>query len=813
MFTLREFLELDENKKNADWANTIITYLRQHMQPIISQEKAREGMEYLFSEYSQDSVRKMFKDPDKAGISFRQLGIMEKIRNVFIAEMKQMGVIINVRAVDPTADEDKRDDIDMLTRRKSMEGLLTYVYGGIGEPAFKLADEEKRTGKKPYKGNVHEFDEMALDDSDPEDVSFFMKHFHRFDHEIALGDAIEFLMTYNEIDELISYWVNDILAKKAIAGKIYVSDDSGAIKMEYLAPETVYAMQGRKKDYKDAICLAYEQSVTIAEMIEIIGNDFDQERDMNELLRAVNYTYRTEYTGVHTDGRLYSGSGEHTCSFSNFMQFKVGLGYIEFKSVNARSYKVTDKNTFGNFSMFPIATDSEVTGDSRYRKESEYQQCTYKSYYLTYSPTAQHLYKWGKLNHQYLEGAEDQISNFSIVVYKEVGKTAVEIARPFIDFLEKNFKKFEYMVVRAKPPGRAYNYESLVQIAEKMFPNSDQRVGVNEVLAMFYESANEVYTLPEINGNPVGGGSNVNYDIMHGLSKSIIEFKNNIDWGFAQINSLIGISPLRDAYSPKPREAVGLQEKALDYSEHATYYVPGMITYVINRLAVRGTYYVQDIINYKDRNTMPYRFLTKGVGYLTVDKISTLGRVAMHRYGIFVEALDQAKDKALNLQIYTKAMDNKTITPAQYLLVKNIKSPKKAFVTFAYMENRNIKIAQKNAQAIKQQEQQGQMQLEQMRQQTQQQKIQGELQVVDLEGQWRYKSNAYGVDIGMMKKQMELHVGPEVKASANIREDAATNGGGPAVQPSNQPAPVAPGMPPVGGGEMPVAQPSEMPIA
>lgn len=811
-FTLREFTELDEHKKDAEWANTVVTYLRQHMQPVINQERAREGMEYLFAEYGMDSIRKMFRDPDKAGVSFRQLGVMEKVRNVFIAEMMAMGVIINVQAVDPTADEDKQHDQGMLKRRRSMENLLGYVYGGIGEPAPKLADEEKRTGKKPYKGNVGDFDKMGLDDQDPEDISFFMEHFHRFDHEIALGDAIQFLMTYNEIDELISYWVNDILGKKAIAGKIYVSDDSGAVKMEYLAPETVYALQGRKKDFKDAICIAYEQSVTIHEMIEIIGNDFDHDRDMQELLSAVNYAYKTEYTGVHIDGRTYFGEAVNMCSYSQFMQFKVGLGYIEWKSINAKSYKVTDNNSFGNFSMFPIPYSQNVTEDSRYRKENEYQQCTYKSYYLTYSPTAQHLYKFGKLNYQHFEGAEDQISNFSIVIYKEVGKTAVEIARPFIDFLEKNFKKFEYMVVRAKPPGRAYNYESLVQIAQKMFPTSDQRVGVNEVLSLFYESANEVYTLPEINGQPVGGGTNVNYDINHGLSKSIIEFKNNIDWAFAQINSMIGISPLRDAYSPQPREAMGLQEKALDYSEHATYYIPRMISFAINKFAVRGCMCIQDIVTFKDRNTVPYNFFTRALGFVTVDKLTSLGRIAMHRYGIFVESLDQAKEKAQNLLIYQKALDNKAITPAQFMLIKDEKSPKKAFLTFAFMENRNTKIAQKNAMQLQQQQQQGQMQLEQAKQQTEQMKTQGKIAVENVKGEWFYKAHAYGIDIGLQKKEMELQVGPHVQADANIREDNALNGGGgPAVQAMPSP-PAVPAPAPAQQG-MPVAQPPQPAMA
>lgn len=798
LINLREWFELDESKKDANWGNMIITYLRQHMQPVINDSHAREGIEYLFGDHSMEEVKAMFKDPKKAGVNFAPVAIMEKIRNIFISEMRQMGIIINVRATDPTADEDKMHDVGLIKRKKHIEGLMSYLYQSIGEPAYKLEDEERISGKKPYKGNGQEFDSMGLNPEDPEDVDFFLKHFHRFDHEIALGDCIEFIMTYNEVDELISYWVNDILSKKAIGGKMYVSDETGAVKIGYLAPESISALQGRRKDYKDATCIGYEQNVTVAEMIEIIGNEFDYDRDMNELLRAVNYAYKSEYTGVHSDNKLYYGQQGNCCSYSQFMQFQISLGYIEFKSTNAKAYKVTDKNTFGNYSVFPISLSQEVSADSRYRKESEYQQCTYKAYYLAYSPSAQRLYKWGKLNYQYFEGAEDQISNYSIFCYKEVGKSVVEIAKPFIQFIEKNFKKFEYMVVRAKPPGRAYNYESLVKIAMQMFPEANQRVGVETVLGLFYESANEIYTLPEIDGQAMGGGTNVNYDIPHGLSKSIVEFKNNIDWGIEQINSLIGISPLRDAYSPKPREAVGLQEKALDYSQHATYYIPGMVTNMLNRMAVRGCYYVQDIITFKDKNTIPYKFFCRALGYLTVEKISTLERVAAHRYGIFVESLDQGKEVAELKQVLFAALQNKAIDTAQYLLIKGIKNPKKAYLIFAYMENRNKKLAMAAVAQQKEAEVKAGLALEAAKQDTLKLKIHGELAVEDKKGEWFFKAHAYSADLGMQKKVMEL----ENKNATPFIENAADRMS--TALPAVVPPPAAPPMPTQG---MPAQQP------
>ncbi len=795
MITLREWFELDENKKDALWGNTIITYLRQHMQPVINEAHAKEGMTYLLGMHSMDEVKKMFKDPAKSGVSFLSIPFLEKIRNVFIAEMSRMGVVINVRSVDPTADEERRHDEALLKKRSSIEGLLSYIYQSIGDPKFSMSDEEKR-GNKAFKGNIDEFDKMDLNSDDKEDVGWFMNNFHRLDHEIAAQEPLEFFMTYNEVDELITYWVNDILAKKAIAAKIYVSDDSGAIKYEYLAPETVYALQGRKKDYKDSSCLAYEQSVTIAEMIEIIGNDFDYDRDMMDLLRAVNYAYKTEYTGVHSDNRLYFGEVGNLCSYSQFLQFQVGLGYIEFKSINAKAYKVTDKNSFGNFSMFPTGLTSEVTADSIYRKENEYTQCTYKAYYLTISPQSQRLFKYGKLNFQYFEGAEDQISNYSIIVYKEVGKTVVEIAKPFIDFLEKNFKKFEYMVVRAKPPGRAYNYESLVKIATEMFPESNQRIGVDEVMRMFYDSANEVYTLPEINGNAVGGGSNINYDIPHGLSKSIVEFKNNIDWAFNMINTLIGISPLRDAYAPQPRETTGLQMKSLEYSENATFYIPRMIGNVIERLGTRTLYYVQDIITYKEEASVSYKFLTRALGYLTVDKLKQLGRIALHRYGIFIESFDQGKLKEKLEAALDQALVAKSITTAQYLLISCIKSPKKAFLVLAFMENRNIKIAQKNQLQLQQAQTQGLLEVEKVKQETQDKKILGEIAVENVRGEWFYKAHAYSTGAKLMQQGMNEHA--DVNQGANQALGALNLLNSQQQQQQQQAAPAQSGQPPMG---------------
>ncbi len=855
MFPVREWFENEKSKKDAEWANKVIRFIRMNWQPLVSQDEAATGMSYLFGSQDMGFVKDLFQnvsrmnltnerksnailnghgqpiipstESDKhylremAALNFKSLPIMEKLRNVLVSEMKKMGPVVNVRSEDPTSTSKRIRDKELIEHKKEIEGLFSYIYTSIGQQPYTLKGHEARFGEKPDSGNVQEFEGMGLTPGDPTDISFFMDHFHKLDEEIAAEAPINFSMTYNRVIQEFEKWVNDIIAKKAIAATCYVSDVTGAIVYKYLAPETVWIYGGgNRQDFNDANAKGYERMITIKEMLDIIGNSFDMEQQFDNILLAISNINKVEFTGVRPSWRGFvtgtnnlSGPSNVTYTYDQFLSFKVNFGYIEFSSQN--------QETFGE-----VLQDDEDKGfyqnnqspDGKYPSKARWETPTYRSYYLAVSQVDQVLFNYGVLPYQDILGSSDVSVNGTIITYKEPGDPISIIAAPFIDLMNEAWYKFRYELRRAKPRGRGWNYDSMVSTLMDLIPDttSSPMNKLQKVMDMLDSSANEIYSFPKgPNGQamPVAGNQ-LNYDIPNGISKETMEWWNIIISVGQYLSDLIGISDLRQGDSGGPRESMNNQFKALEYSQAATYYVPDMLTQVIQQLAIKTNFYVQDIITYKTYNTIAYKFLEDAIGEETISKLSKLGKVAPHRFGIFVESLNQGPMRQKLEGVMFEAVKNKTITTAEYMLISDIKSAKKAFLTFAYFEQRNKRLTEATAQALQKQQSEAAMAMKHMEVKIETMKIQGKLAEANIMAQAQMQSHLINQQGGLTKTKMKVDADREQvyhEAQANIyQEQQLVNETGKTTPP--MPAPPAPqqqypAQPPQGGAMPPQGQP------
>jgi hypothetical protein len=772
MATLKELLEIDPNKKKGPEgyirAQHIVTYMRQNMKPIITKERARVNKSYLFGMQDMTKIKAMFKDWQKSGVEFWQLAVMEKIVNVLIAEEELNGISFGLKAEDPTATNQRDRDAELISNRGWIDPTMTALQQQIGLPPYSMMNE-----KGLFNGNVDQIDKMGLDSSNIEDLNYFFAQHYRLLHEMVGEEPVNFFIKYNELHELIPMHMLDIIALKAAANKCYVNDMTGAVDYKYVAPENIHAIRGRRRDFKDATCLGYEENISIVDMIKLIGDDFDWDTDMNALMMAVNLAYGTNYTGIIDGTKLHWGTQDNCIEYNEFLSYTVRIGYIEWKEINAQAHKVTDANRKGNYAARPVSVYGKGDEKSIYQRDLRYYECTYKAYYLPSGTWNQTLYKYGELNWQAVEGAEDEYSNYSICVYQLPGKSAIEVAMPFIEFVEKNFKKMEWLVARAKPPGRGFNFESLMEVGNVLFPGKSPVERITATLEKFTRDSNEVFMLPKVNGQPVGGGTMANYDIPHGLPASAMQFQQMVTWGTNMIYEMLGISPLRQVAQPQDRDVLGLQQETNQYSEKATQYMHDVLVKIVNNLGKRTLLFVQDMVRFKDRNRLGYDFLLKALGDDTVAQLEHLEAFAFHRYGIFVEGLNRAGEKAEQQQIVLGALQKGEIDYAQYLLIRGINSPKKAILVLSYEKKRTERLQQQAAA----QAQQSATALETL-------KHQNKMEEINAQGSWgdkRENTRGYWYDKGQQvradaedkKTQDKINAAPEqvqAKLDADIQK-------------------------------------------
>jgi hypothetical protein len=782
MYYLFNYLETDPEKKTLEWGERMVYELRQTSEWLVDPVMAKENMEYLLGAQNMKSVKESFHNPADSKVNFTPMKVMEKVRNIMVAETENAGIGLTVNSIDPTVVDLKQSDRKRLANRGFIEAHMSTLQTSIGNAPYKLNNAKKDDGTPVFEGNVNKFDELALDDRMDEDLDYFFATYYRLRHEIKAEQPINYFVKYNELTTLLPQLTNDIMAKKAIALATSINEVTGAVDVRYLAPETVRVIAGRRLDYKDARAVGYEQSVSVSQLVGMLGSEIDIERDIQDIIRAINFSNHTEYSGVVDDSgrvRIMGGNNTGEVSMGRLMQLSVTLGYMEWKTVDAVAYK-KGKNWHGNYSSFRTSLVGRPGERSFYEREVTYAQKTYRAYYLATGVNyQQRLFKFGPLPFQRREGGSDEYSGYSICLYKDVGSSAVEIAKPHIDIIETAEKKFQYILARAKRPGRGYNIDVLQRLAEMVIDSTDavdtsNKGGISskfmKVIEFLDESENELYAnQTDDNGNPVGGNAQPNYDVENGIRESAMRFMTVVQDRMLIINDLLGISPLREAYSPNPKDGFKMQMQALDYSRKATQYVSRMLGNVFQNTAERILACVQYAIEFKDRYPLPYKFLLRALGEQSTTDLADLTKASQHRYAIFVEEFNAHYDKEQQRLYAEQAFMQGEIPYETLMLLKSIDSPKQAAQTLAFEKRR----AQRQAMDAKRQEGEMASNLETQKHNQLMERIvkEGELEVEAkrVEGDYYMRAHEATAKATIESRKMQLEAKP---AEIEQRKDA-----------------------------------------
>lgn len=846
MFLLRDWIKTNEKEKDAAWGNDMISMYRFSMQPLINIEHARRGIEYWLGIQSMLPTRNLFQNPDRlalgnnsgvtqrlvdidgkpikkgdenlhwemAGVEFKSPPVMEKVKNMLVAEMKKMGAIVEASCDDPSSVAARKKDKALIENKKDIEGVLSYLYSAIGQTPVKLNQHESRFGEKAASGNAEDFDNMSLDPKNPADVQFFIEHFHKLGWEISMQSVIDFIIKYNQIEDvLFENWVNDLGSKKAIAAQINISKTNGAPNIKYIAPETTYVCGGgKRKDYNDCDAKAVQQTITIKEMLDLVGDSFDFEQETDKLFQAISYASNgaIEITGISPDvkngGYTFTGKNKTSYNYNSFMNLKVTFGYMEFLSQNDRMYNeefgkqknknFTIKNEGGGF-----LENSQPANGKRYQNKARYEVPTYCAYYLALNAIEHKMFNFGKVPYQQIEGYNDFNANWTILTYKEIGDSISLNCAPYIDLMCELWYKMTYEVRKAKPAGYDYNYDSILDIAEDVYAETNLSMAdkVQKMISFLDSSANGIWKFPQLDGKIVPLSNNqLNIPKPNGMSENVTRLWSLFLETEEKMMAFIGLdAPLRQGQPGGNRDSRDNQFKALEYSQNNTYYIPDNITYMLQQIATRAMLFTVDVIQFKDIDTMAYKFLADAVGEEVLGNISQLGKKSMNRYGIFIESMNNSAKKAKLQARIDFALQNGKINNAEALLIEEIKSPKKAYLTLAYFEQRNIAIAQKNAMAQQKAQADAQMQLEQAKQKTIM--LQGSLmlQGKKMDADAQIQAHLINQEGGLTKQEMKMNKESEQiyqEAHANILEQQASlnNSGKTTLPPASPPQQFAP---------------------
>ena len=776
--------ERNPQKKTKQWAENVATAFRTYWTPLINPKRATICRQVMYGQDSIEHIKKSFQDEEfKNNTVFAPIPILESFVNAIVEEITQQPPRTEVKAQDPLSIIGKEEDIQLLKSRKILEGDISRMQRGIGLPNYKVPYNE-------FNGNVEEFDDMQLDENDPEDVDVFKANFHKLWYEIGAQAALNAIIKNNDFDAAtLRTMVKDAFAYKACASSCYVDQVTGEIKYKYIDPSLLMGIWGKTNDGRDDIVRGWYDGVTVNEWLSMAGEEFDFEKDWTDLLCGINFHSGSSYTGFERGTKVYScisntdlrdkmGIGkdvvkDNLINWNNAYQFKIYVGYMEWPSWEATStFKYSPDGDVCEVDYDYELTKAENT--SGYIKKSKFQQLRYRMYFLATSPITQSVCGFQKVYFQNLEGVYDEYSKGTISYYQEQGQSAVELSMSFLNIANFAYYRFLWLIWHTKPIAEEYVLDEILTLAKSIQRETQQTNGtknlpgldtlVQQAIQAQRQGHYRLRVFPKVEGKtipqlPPNGRRNGD----GGVDPTTIVMQSITEWAEARISRIIGFNPMRIGANPPSRESLKTEENTLAASQNATGYMYRMIQYIKKQLAVSSLNYITDIVQYPD--TIAYKWLEKMLGERTFGYLKFLDKTAGHRVGIFVSDMNLSVIKQRTMQAADLALGKGLITLPQWNILYYMEDPKMANARLSIMQRQSEKRMRRELMELENLKHQNAMQFEQAKQQTASIPAQAQIQSAQIGGSAQVESARIQSQGRIAVKEAQIAAEPEKQRS------------------------------------------------
>ena len=109
-----------------------------------------------------------------------------------------------------------------------------------------------------------------------EEIDMFMSLNYKQNVELALEKAIGYTLDINDYDLIKRYMIRDLVVLGLCASKIELNPVSG-LKIRHVDPANLITSYSSKPDYKNIRHAGEIYSMTIADLKQIAGNEFDED--------------------------------------------------------------------------------------------------------------------------------------------------------------------------------------------------------------------------------------------------------------------------------------------------------------------------------------------------------------------------------------------------------------------------------------------------------------------------------------------------------------------------------------------------------
>lgn len=652
-------------------------------------EAYHETKMYMLGKQSTNKYRKLLSPRDAANgdsswvnIDWDILPIIPKFRRIAIATLSKADYRINIDAIDPVAQDDKKQ--------------------------FYSENAARVTLRQEFEKQGLDKDMIPLPDADVEslkELDMYMEYSYKHRMATEMEQALEVVHTQNDFEQIRARLIEDLHDYGISCTKDFF-DAAGNIKERRVNPSNMIMSYSTSPTFEDVQYVGEVIEMTIADLKELAGNQISEveyEKIANKyvgkignpgVLKDVNNDYERNYDGFRVkvlDLEFFSTNSiileERTNSKGNKVVGRAA------KIKNNRSDKKYTKTDYKVVYQGKWIVDSDVFFDCELQTNMKRAKNSMTDTVLSYHIAAPDIY---------------QMSTYSL------GSQM----KPIADQIQIAWYKLQNVILRARPRGIMIELGALENVP---LGRGGQALKPMEIIDLYNQTGNLVYRRLDDQGQAS------NYkpieELDNGIGNEATQYFNIINQNIQLLREIIGFNEITDGSTPDPRTLNGVAKYASESTNNSLDFIKRAIRNLVERLSYSLMIRVQDSAEYG--NIKGY---VRSIGSSSIEFFQLDPSVSAYELGLTVSAKPTEFEKEKLARRVEQAIASQQITLADAMMVERLDNMKYAELMLSHRIKKNLEDNQKRAMETQQMNAQVQMQSAQAAEAAKQQTLQMEMQ-------------------------------------------------------------------------------------
>lgn len=634
------------------------------------QSRAHDNIRYRMGLQDVNQYKKRFncdtgptsskRDISYHNLSWEILSFLPEFVDKVVGKIVSRGYEITAQAIDPSAHNEKQrfkwSNITAMKLRK--EGLLKMY--------------EERTGNPT--GITSEFE-------DDDHLDLYMNTDYKLMQEMAIEQAVFSAMHFNDYEELDRLLVEDLVTHSLACLRIY-TDKFGVFKMRKCLPEHMILDYSRTPNFKDVRHTGEIIWPTIAKVIEMAGDQITDEEKEEIRKRFRGSQSKTDW------GNIY----ERTFPFDEQNRYNADrVPVMDFALVTTdmvAAYEVRDtKRGFSLRKEIPVDEFDGAKTEGKRRHEKFESQVVYEGKWIVGTNI---IFDSGPVRDQYRAAPDKLVDTklpfvtFAPGLHDGNVKSLVERVIPLVNEYQILWLKWQQLIIKAKPPGVAVNYDAI-----RMIPTGKQGqfYGPLEVMDIYEATGNLYYVAEDSEGDPLQM-SKIIEQLPNGfaadLSKILMDMRMLRETAMLQI----GLNDATDAMSMEHDTLSHVVAAEAQATSNALEPIRFGIKYIRGEAAKHIAAKFQS--QARKGQIELYR---EPLGPAVVDALTVGAEITINQFGFVIEDHPTDQEAAMLIADVQKAVDQGILEPEDRIRIMSIPNLKNRERWFAWKYKKNKEMA------------------------------------------------------------------------------------------------------------------------